>query len=240
MKTRYFNTGFVSLQYKNTNQYCAKLIQKNIWENHKFLKRFLKFFYLIFWNFFRGWVQRGPYGLAGPSKPGSVTGSNQWPGWGTKGTHEFIHTCMNSAKVIKLPSHSSKTHLQRKKGNERTWCWRRRSRWWCRVSSVGFLFLWPSPRPLSCYWFLILLPLVQEDGVVERWCCFNSVLVGRSHAGFFLLDLVPFQFFPPLFSLPYAPLSLCFIFSFLFRHCHLFVFFFDVLFSALFYFSIVS
>jgi hypothetical protein len=48
MKTRYFNTGFVSLQYKNTNQYCAKLIQKNIWENHKFLKRFLKFFYLIF------------------------------------------------------------------------------------------------------------------------------------------------------------------------------------------------
>jgi len=48
MKTRYFNTGFVSLQYKNTNQYYAKLIQKNIWENHKFLKRFLKFFDLIF------------------------------------------------------------------------------------------------------------------------------------------------------------------------------------------------
>jgi hypothetical protein len=36
---------------------------------------------------------------------------------------------MNNAKVIKLPSHSNKTHLQRKKGNERTWCWRRRSRW---------------------------------------------------------------------------------------------------------------
>jgi hypothetical protein len=27
-KTRYFNIKFVSLQYKNTNQYCAKLIKK--------------------------------------------------------------------------------------------------------------------------------------------------------------------------------------------------------------------
>ena len=137
------------------------------------------------------WTQPGPCGGAGPSQLGPVTGLNQWPGWGTEGSSEFIHACINSAKVIKLPSHSNRTHLHRKKGNERTWCWRRRSGWWCRVSSAGFLFLWPPLHPFSFYLFLVLLPLILEDGVVDRWCCFNSLLVGRSHAGFFLLGLVP-------------------------------------------------
>jgi len=34
-KIGYFNTRFIFLQCKNTNQYYAKLIN-NIWENHKF------------------------------------------------------------------------------------------------------------------------------------------------------------------------------------------------------------
>ena len=42
-KTRYFNTGFISLQYKNTNRYWSKC-SNEITENHRFLKGF-------FWNF---------------------------------------------------------------------------------------------------------------------------------------------------------------------------------------------
>jgi len=34
-KTLYFNTGFVSLQYKNTNQYWSKY-SKIFWKNHRF------------------------------------------------------------------------------------------------------------------------------------------------------------------------------------------------------------
>jgi len=43
-KTRYFNTGFVSLQYKNTNQYWSKC-SKIFLENHRF------FWNNCFWNF---------------------------------------------------------------------------------------------------------------------------------------------------------------------------------------------
>jgi len=49
------------------------------------------------------------------------------------------------------------------------WCWGRRSRWWCWVSSAGFLLPWPSLLLFSCYRFLVLLPLVLADGAVERW-----------------------------------------------------------------------
>jgi len=49
------------------------------------------------------------------------------------------------------------------------WCWGRRNRWWCWVSSVGFLLPWPSLHLFSCYRFLVLLPLVLADGAVERW-----------------------------------------------------------------------
>jgi len=59
---------------------------KKIAENH-ILKK------IIFgeFNFFLGWAQPGP----------------QWPGWATESTREFLHACINSAKVIKLPSHSN-------------------------------------------------------------------------------------------------------------------------------------
>jgi hypothetical protein len=61
IKTRYFNTGFVSLQYKNTNQYwskCSKIFAKND-----------RFFEIIFEEIFlfSGWAQPGPCGWAGPS-----------------------------------------------------------------------------------------------------------------------------------------------------------------------------
>jgi len=53
MKIGYFNTGFVSLQYKNTNQYCAKLIDKYTEKSQKKFEEFFIFF---------SWVQLGPYG----------------------------------------------------------------------------------------------------------------------------------------------------------------------------------
>jgi len=52
MKTRYFNTGFVSLQYKNTNQYWSKYskiyekITNFFWT---YFLNLLLFFYLFFW-----------------------------------------------------------------------------------------------------------------------------------------------------------------------------------------------
>ena len=47
-KTGYFNTGFVSLQYKNKNQYWSKW-SKKFAENHRFFeKNFFEFFF-IFW-----------------------------------------------------------------------------------------------------------------------------------------------------------------------------------------------
>ena len=47
MKTWYFNTGFVSLRYKNTNQYFTKLIEKYTGKSQKILRKFLKLFFWI-------------------------------------------------------------------------------------------------------------------------------------------------------------------------------------------------
>jgi hypothetical protein len=70
-KTGYFNTGFVSLQYKNKNQYWSKC-SKIFAENHRFFEiNFEDFFSL----FFLGWAQPGPCGWAGPSRPQP----GQWP-----------------------------------------------------------------------------------------------------------------------------------------------------------------
>jgi len=112
-KNQVFNTGFVSLQYKNTNQYWSKC-SKIFAENHRFLKR-------IFWFFFI--FRAGPNpahvvgldpahlcGWAGLSQPSLVTG----PKPVTQLCHASIklYTCMNSAKVIKLPSHCSSPSCQ--------------------------------------------------------------------------------------------------------------------------------
>jgi hypothetical protein len=53
MKTRYFNTGFVSLQYKNTNQFDQNKVKN--------LRKITDFFEIIFEeNFFfgLGWTQQ--------------------------------------------------------------------------------------------------------------------------------------------------------------------------------------
>ena len=93
-KTGYFNTEFISLQYKNTNRYWSKCNKKIYRKSHFFLNFFLM--NLIF----LGSTQPGPCGGAGPSKPGLV---HAWV--------NLFHACMNSAKVIKLPSHSVYAHL---------------------------------------------------------------------------------------------------------------------------------
>jgi hypothetical protein len=69
-ETRYFNTGFVSLQYKNTNQYWSKC-NKIFAENHKFFKKI--FFLKIFFD----WAQLNLCGWTGPNH--LVTGRSQWP-----------------------------------------------------------------------------------------------------------------------------------------------------------------
>jgi hypothetical protein len=65
-KTRYFNTGFVSLQYKNTNQYWSKC-SEIFAENHSFfLNNFWrKFFFFFFFGL--GWTQ--PPMWLDPTKP---------------------------------------------------------------------------------------------------------------------------------------------------------------------------
>jgi len=64
-KTRYFNTGFVSLQYKNTNQYCAKLIKKIYGKITNFFEKIFEIFLFNFFDFFLG------LGLARPIWLGS-------------------------------------------------------------------------------------------------------------------------------------------------------------------------
>jgi len=47
IKTGYFNTGFVSLRYKNTNQYQTILI-KICRKINKFFKGFFRIFFILF------------------------------------------------------------------------------------------------------------------------------------------------------------------------------------------------
>ena len=60
-KTDYFNTGFVSLQYKNTNRYWSKYNNK-ITENHIFFK-------IIFWRIFVRAGQTRPKRKLGQNRP---------------------------------------------------------------------------------------------------------------------------------------------------------------------------
>jgi len=60
-KTDYFNTGFVSLQYKNTNRYWSKYSNK-ITENHIFWNNF-------FWRIFVRAGQTRPKRKLGQNRP---------------------------------------------------------------------------------------------------------------------------------------------------------------------------
>jgi len=102
MKTRYFNTGFVSLQYKNTNQYwskCSKIYEKITKKNLKIFFEFIiiLFIFLFFglgpaWPVWLGWTQQ--------SYPG------HWPNpvtWLPKACMRELFThAVHSAKVIKI------------------------------------------------------------------------------------------------------------------------------------------
>jgi len=65
-------------------------------------------FYFLFFLFFWAGSNSAHMGWAGPSQPGPATGPSQWPGWAKSDARvKQFHACMNCAKVIKLPSHSS-------------------------------------------------------------------------------------------------------------------------------------
>jgi hypothetical protein len=86
IKIMYFNTEFVSLQYKNTNQYFK--MKKNIYgKSHIFKKNFLK---KLFWA-----GQHSACGWAGPSWLLSVS------------VRELLASCY-SHSVINLQVHSVK------------------------------------------------------------------------------------------------------------------------------------
>jgi len=101
MKTRYFNTGFVSLQYKNTNQYWSKC--STIYEKitKSFLKIFFEFIIIFLFIFF---------GL-GPARPVWLGWTQQscpghWPNPVTRlpkaCMRELFTHAVHSAKVIKI------------------------------------------------------------------------------------------------------------------------------------------
>ena len=98
MKTGYFNIGFVSLQYKNTNWYWSKYSNK-ITENHIFLKGF---FFSISWNF---WLDRTwPKRKLGRNQP-KINWAYFLQGWTqpsprqtvTRGT---VHTNSNCTRIV--------------------------------------------------------------------------------------------------------------------------------------------
>jgi len=89
-------------------------IQTNIDQNT--VKRFGKI--TDFWNnfflrnvFFFGLDPASLCGWAGPSQPSLVTGPCQWPAPAAH-ARVIFYTCMNSIKVIKLPSHCSSSFSQ--------------------------------------------------------------------------------------------------------------------------------
>jgi len=65
-----------------------------------------------------GWAQ--PHrGWARPNQPGPVTGPSQWPAGQTADARvKHFHACINSAKVIKLPSHCSNAIWTQKSKNK--------------------------------------------------------------------------------------------------------------------------
>jgi hypothetical protein len=89
-KTRYFNTGFVSLQYKNTNRYWLKCNENLRKITDIFLNNFFEYFFSFFFYYYffflgptrpmwLGWTPANLRSWAGFSQPSMVTGPCQWP-----------------------------------------------------------------------------------------------------------------------------------------------------------------
>ena len=104
-KTEYFNTGFVSLQYKNTNQYCTKLIiyiyicgknHKFFWNNF-FEETFL--FSIFFW----AGSNSARMGWARPSSPARSLVQTSDPAGHCACLRELLTHALHSDRVIILP-----------------------------------------------------------------------------------------------------------------------------------------
>jgi hypothetical protein len=92
MKTWYFNTRFVSLRYKNTNQYFTKLIEKYTGKSQNVLRKFLKLF------FFAGSSSIHVAGLDPADLTRSLAQASDSAGQ-TRGTYELPHVCMLIVQV---------------------------------------------------------------------------------------------------------------------------------------------
>jgi hypothetical protein len=70
-KTRYFNTGFVSLQYKNTNRYWLKCNENLRKITDIFLNNFFEYFFSFFFYYYFFFSGPNPAHVAGldPSQP---------------------------------------------------------------------------------------------------------------------------------------------------------------------------
>jgi len=222
-KTRYFNIEFVSLQYKNTNR-CWLKYNRKFFKNHRFLKYYIYIFgpslthvaRLDLANL-RSW--------AGPRQPSLVTGPCQWLA-SLPHARLILYSCMNSAKVIKLPSHCSSSWLQYKNRTKRkkpqsdcgfgflTFCFlllhtkHASSRtgtekdiertWFWEDEDDGGAVLSTSPCPLLSFGLIPLLSLLlsQYFSAPSYFLCFP---LGCFTSSFFLLSVASSLCTPPSF-----------------------------------------
>ena len=142
-KNGYFNTKFVSLHYKNTNR-CWLKYSRKISRKSQIFEIFYMYIYIYVYIFFF-WAQPGPCGgldlanlhrWAGPSQPSLVTGPCQWPA-SLPHARVILYACMNSAKVITLPSHCSSSCLQYKNITKK----KKKPQSDCSVGFLTFSFL---------------------------------------------------------------------------------------------------
>jgi len=118
------------------------------------------FFIFLFFYFWAG-PRSAHMGWARPSQPqpSPVSGSSQWPaGQMIDARVKQFHACINSAKVIKLPSHYSNALLntdnERRIGRTCFWRWRRRLQ--CRWLLFSLDCFPLSPRCVHCLPFFLL------------------------------------------------------------------------------------
>ena len=141
-KTRYFNIGFISLQYKNTNQYWSKYNKKYTGKSQIFWKQFF-----IFWA---GPDPAHPF-WAGPALPSPVNKNKQW---------RTLH-CSHATWTVEQPGRGRR---RRREVEAYLAVVRSCGSWSCRLYAVGrwfysfsvlfFLCSFFSPRAsVSCFSF---------------------------------------------------------------------------------------
>jgi len=172
---------------------------------HTHIFKIFNFYYF----FILGWAgsSSAHMGWARPSQPSPVTGPSQWPaGQMIDARVKQFHSCINSAKVIKLPSHCSNAFLntdnERRIGRTCFWRWRRRwQRWWLLFSLDCFPL---SPRCAHCspffdfsvlemkgFCFFLWLCSVSSGFEMKdnrQWWCWLSIIFGSVAFFFFFLQ----------------------------------------------------